>query len=43
MTFDLLLAPHHCSWHAISNEDTHTGKADSLIEKFLEKSKNIAI
>jgi len=39
MTFDLLLAPHHCSWHAISTEDTHTGKADSVIEEFLEKSK----
>lgn len=42
MTFDLLLAPHHCSWHAVSSEDTHTGKANSVIEKFLEKSKENA-
>ena len=40
MTFDLLLAPHHCSWHAVSTEDTHEGTADSKIEEFLEKSKN---
>lgn len=39
MTFDLLLAPHHCSWYAISTEDPHTGKADAIIEEFLEKSK----
>lgn len=42
MTFDLLLAPHHCSWHAVSSEDTHTGKADTVIEEFLEKSKENA-
>ena len=42
MTFDLLLAPHHCSWHAVSSEDTHTGKANSVIEEFLEKSKENA-
>ena len=42
MTFDLLLAPHHCSWHAVSSEDTHTGKADPVIEEFLEKSKENA-
>lgn len=42
MEFDLLLAPHHCSWHAVSTEDTHTGKADSDIESFLEKSKEKA-
>lgn len=42
MTFDLLLAPHHCSWHAVSSEDAHTGKADTVIEEFLEKSKENA-
>ena len=42
MTFDLLLAPHHCSWYAVSSEDTHTGKADTVIEEFLEKSKENA-
>lgn len=42
MTFDLLLAPHHCSWHAVSSEDTHTGNADTVIEEFLEKSKENA-
>lgn len=42
ITFDLLLAPHHCSWHAVSSEDTHTGKADTVIEEFLEKSKENA-
>ncbi len=42
MTFDLLLAPHHCSWHAVNSEDTHTGKADTVIEEFLEKSKENA-
>lgn len=42
MTFDLLLAPHHCSWHAVSSEDTHTGKADPVIEEFLDKSKENA-
>lgn len=42
MTFDLLLAPHHCSWHAISNEDSHIGNADEAIEVFLEKSKEKA-
>lgn len=42
MTFDLLLAPHHCSWHAVSSEDTHTGKADPVIEEFLEKFKENA-
>lgn len=40
MTFDLLLAPHHCSWHAVSSEDSHTGKVDNVIEEFLQKSKN---
>ena len=42
MTFDLLLAPHHCSWHAVSSEDSHTGKPDAVIEDFLEKSKKNA-
>ena len=42
MTFDLLLAPHHCSWHAVSTEDTHTGNPDTVIEEFLEKSKENA-
>jgi hypothetical protein len=42
MTFDLLLAPHHCSWHAVSTEDTRTGKADKTIEDFLDKSKDKA-
>ena len=42
MTFDLLLTPHHCSWHAVSTEDTHTGKSDAVIEEFLEKSKENA-
>lgn len=42
MTFDLLLAPHHCSWPTVSLEDSHTGKADKTIEDFLEKSKSKA-
>ena len=42
MAFDILLAPHHCSWHAVSTEDSHTGKADVIIEEFLEKSKENA-
>ena len=42
LTFDILLAPHHCSWHAISNEDTHTGKVHETISQFFENSKDKA-
>jgi len=42
MTFDVLIAPHHCSWHSISNEDSRTGKAHPTIEEFLEGSKSKA-
>ena len=42
LIFNILLAPHHCSWHAVSNEDSHTGYADSIIEDFLEESKDEA-
>lgn len=40
--YDVLLAPHHCSWHAISTEDTSTGSIDALIEEYLQKSKEKA-
>lgn len=42
LEFDILLAPHHCSWHSISTEDTKDGVADEEIEDFLEKSKEKA-
>ena len=42
LEFDILLAPHHCSWHSVSTEDTKEGTADEEIEAFLEKSKNKA-
>lgn len=42
LQFDILLAPHHCSWHAISNEDKKDGKVDEVISAFLEKSKERA-
>jgi len=42
LQFDILLAPHHCSWHAISNEDKHDGNVDKTISDFLEKSKERA-
>ena len=42
LQFDILLAPHHCSWHAISNEDKKDGNADEVISDFLEKSKERA-
>lgn len=41
LEFDILLAPHHCSWHSISAEESD-GEADSEIEEFLEKSKDKA-
>ena len=40
--YDVLLAPHHCSWHAISTEDTSTGSIDASIEEYLRKSKEKA-
>lgn len=40
--YDVLLAPHHCSWHAISIEDTSTGSIDASIEEYLQKSKEKA-
>lgn len=40
--YDVLLAPHHCSWHAISTEDTSTGNIDASIEEYLQKSKEKA-
>lgn len=40
--YDVLLAPHHCSWHAISTEDKTTGSIDSIIEEYLDKSKDKA-
>lgn len=41
LTFDLLLAPHHCSWKAVSeDEDAKTGSVDEMIEEFLEQSKD---
>lgn len=42
MEFDILLAPHHCSWHALSNEDKSTGKVAKEISDFLERSKERA-
>jgi len=42
LQFDILLAPHHCSWHAISNEDKTDGNVDETISGFLEKSKDRA-
>lgn len=42
LEFDILLAPHHCSWYAISNEDKKDGKVDEAISAFLEKSKERA-
>ena len=40
--YDILLAPHHCSWHAISTEDKSTGSIDATIEEYLERSKEKA-
>lgn len=42
LMFDILLAPHHCSWHAISNEDKSNGEIDSQIAAFLEQSRERA-
>lgn len=42
LEFDILLAPHHCSWHSVSTEDVDGGNADKEIEDFLEKSKDKA-
>lgn len=42
LEFDILLAPHHCSWHSVSTEETKGGEPDKEIEDFLEKSKNKA-
>lgn len=42
LKFDILLAPHHCSWHSVSTEDVDGGKPDEDIENFLEKSKDKA-
>lgn len=42
LEFDIFLAPHHCSWHSVSTEDTKDGEADEEVEDFLEKSKNRA-
>jgi len=39
LEIDILLAPHHCSWHSISNEDVVVGEPDEQIAEFLEKSK----
>lgn len=42
LEFDILLAPHHCSWHSVSTEDVDGGAPDEEIEDFLEKSKEKA-
>lgn len=42
LEFDILLAPHHCSWHSVSTEDVDRGNPDKDIEDFLEKSKDKA-
>lgn len=42
LEFDILLAPHHCSWHSVSTEDVKDGNADQEVEDFLEKSKDKA-
>ena len=42
LEFDILLAPHHCSWHSVSTEDADGGNPDKEIEDFLEKSKDKA-
>lgn len=42
LEFDILLAPHHCSWHSVSTEDVDGGNADKEIEDFLEQSKDKA-
>lgn len=42
LEFDILLAPHHCSWHSVSTDDVRNGSADEEIENFLEKSKDKA-
>ncbi|MCL2165214.1 MAG: hypothetical protein FWH55_12710 [Oscillospiraceae bacterium] len=42
MMFDVLIAPHHCSWHSISNEDSKTGEAHDTIKQFLDASRDKA-
>lgn len=42
MTFDVLIAPHHCSWHSISNEDSSEGEAHDTIKQFLDASRDKA-
>jgi ribonuclease BN (tRNA processing enzyme) len=42
LKFDILIAPHHCSWHSISNEDSKTGNPHKTVSDFLEESKDIA-
>ena len=39
LEFDILLAPHHCSWNSVSTEKTQDGEPDKEIEDFLEKSR----
>lgn len=43
LIYDILIAPHHCSWHSISNEDVKTGSVNVIISNFLENSKSAYI
>lgn len=43
LIYDMFIAPHHCSWFSISNEDVKTGSVNTTISNFLENSKSAYI
>ncbi|MDA8187506.1 MAG: hypothetical protein M0T85_05135 [Dehalococcoidales bacterium] len=43
LQWDLLLAPHHCSWSALSEEPSEDGKPSKKVLKFLDKRRKGAV